>query len=186
MSGLIADVAKGSGESLQTLYEHLADKVYSLAYTILQNTFDAEEVTTDVFAQVWAKARQYQADRGKVTTWILIQCRSIAIDLLRKKKRRAEYLRLHGEEFELTDPTATDPQEKLSGLQKNKDLYRELEGLSNDQRQVIHLFYFEGYTQQEIATHLELTLSTVKSHMRRALMTLRQQSALQGEDNVGS
>jgi len=83
---LINAVACKDEEALTQLYELTVNRVYSLAHAMLSNNADAEEVVCDVFSQLWYRASDYQQTRGSVITWLLIICRSRALDLLRRKK----------------------------------------------------------------------------------------------------
>ena len=173
LEGLMEAVARGCEKSLELLYERTVDKVYSLAYAIVKNAADAEEIAADVFCNAWAKAGQYQAQRGKVTTWLLVQCRCKAIDLLRRKAVQAENLRRLSNAAAHEEVAAPGPQEMLEKSQNSSMLDGCFPQLSDAQREVVHLFFYGGYTQAEIAAILKSPVSTVKSHMRRSLAALR-------------
>jgi RNA polymerase sigma-70 factor (ECF subfamily) len=172
LDGLMDAIARGCEKSLEHLYERTVEKVYSLAYAILQNAFDAEEVAADVYCRAWTKAGTYSPDRGKVTTWLLVQCRSMSIDLLRRKAMQAEKLRRLSDE-PVPAVENTGPPEILARAQRKSSLDSGFRHLSEAQRQVVHLFFYGGYSQTEIADILQSPLSTVKSHMRRSLAALR-------------
>jgi RNA polymerase sigma-70 factor (ECF subfamily) len=143
----------------------------------------ADEITLDVFTHIWEKAKTYRAEQAKVSTWLISIARYRSIDVLRQQNSRPEQHSINWAEvstWPLLDPN--DP-EKVTELSMRQERIRAAVGqLSEDQKQVLALAYFKGYTHRQIAEMLEQPLGTVKSRIRLAMQKLRQ--ILQGEQNV--
>ncbi len=158
-------------QALAQLYEATLSRVYGLALRITRNPQAAEEVSEDVYWQVWREAPRFDAQRGNVIAWILTIARSRALDHLRKQDNAqlcAEPERL------LIDESAGDgdPQDLLSATQKNLMLHQALLQLEPIQRQLVAMAFFRGLTHEEITSFTGIALGTVKSHIRRALKQL--------------
>lgn len=140
---------------------------------IVRNQQDAEEVACDVYLQVWRSARRYDPARGSVLAWMLGICRARAID--RYRRRRPKSL---GEVAEPASGGAAadeEPCELLQKLEQGSAIRRALELLSPIRRQLLLLAFFQGLSHEEISIETSLPVGTVKSHIRRALATVRAQ-----------
>lgn len=171
MQAWVAAIAGRDEQGLAQLYEATLARVYGLALRITRNPQAAEEVSEDVYWQVWREAPRFDAQRGNVIAWILTIARSRALDHLRKQDNAqlcAEPERL------LIDESAGDgdPQDLLSATQKNLMLHQALQQLDPIQRQLVAMAFFRGLTHEEIASFTGIALGTVKSHIRRALKQL--------------
>jgi len=167
-------VAEGDSAALAALYDHYADLLYSLALRIVGSTSDAEEVLQDTWMQVWRSARAYDAARGAVGAWLVTIARTRALDRLRSlgSRRRAETAA--SEAVAEPPPPAPDPAAGYARRMLRKDVASALTALAPQQRQVVELAYFEGFSQTEIAARLNAPLGTVKSWTRQALAKLRE------------
>lgn len=171
-AGLLQRIAAGDEAALATLYDATCGRVYGVALRILRNPAAAEEVTEDVFFQVWRQALRYDPARGQPLGWILTIARSRALDHL----RRDDPAMLHPEPATLLEAEPRDdagPQDLLVACRNNALLHGALAALEPLPRQMIALVFFRGLTHEEVATHAGLPLGTVKSHVRRALLNLR-------------
>ncbi len=171
MQAWVAAIAGRDEQGLAQLYEATLARVYGLALRITRNPQAAEEVSEDVYWQVWREAQRFDAHRGNVIAWILTIARSRALDYLRKQDNAQlceEPERL------LIDESAYDgdPQDLLSATQKNLMLHQALQQLDPIQRQLVAMAFFRGLTHEEIASFTGIALGTVKSHIRRALKQL--------------
>jgi RNA polymerase sigma factor (sigma-70 family) len=174
LATVLAGVAAGEQRALERFYRLTVGKVYGLALRIVRNRATAEEVAEDVYVQVWHSAVTYDAQRGTPLGWVLTICRSRAIDSL----RRADMAILDADPTERLDAvTQTVPglQDLLQASQEHTALHAALTQLQPVQRQLIGLAFFRGLTHPEIAAAADMPLGTIKSHIRRALATLREE-----------
>lgn len=166
-------VARQDEQAFSELYRATVGRVYGVALRFVRSRESAEEVTEDVFVQVWRTAASFDANRGRVLTWLLTIARSRALDYL----RRDEPAEPHEDPDSLRGDQQDDtpgPQDLLQLTQSHQALHRALGVLSPVQRQLLGLAFFRGLTHQEIAEHAQLPLGTVKTHVRRGLDMLRE------------
>ncbi len=170
---LISRIMAQDQSAFTTLFRLMAARVNSIALRITGNPQLAEEVTEDTFFQVWRQAPRFDPSRGTAKAWILTIARSRALDARRSIPPFDE----------LTEPEThgvkgsqihDDPPDLLSALEQNKLLHSALEALDPLPRQLIALSFFRGLSHEEIAVYAGLPLGTVKSHIRRAVMHLRE------------
>lgn len=171
LESCIAAIGLHDEDALQTLYDATLSRVYGLALRITRNKQSAEEVTEDVYWQVWREARYFDPQRGSVIVWLLMMTRSRALDYL----RRQDLAEAWEEPESLVAETICndDPQDLLCATQRNKLLNEALLQLEPVQRQLIAMAFFRGLTHEEITTFTGIALGTVKSHIRRALKQLQ-------------
>jgi RNA polymerase sigma-70 factor (ECF subfamily) len=137
---------------------------------ITANRETAEELTIDVFHDVWRRASRYDATNGTVLGWIMNQARSRAIDRLRFESRKK---RSHGGDVELQPEVAADPRDVLELRDQHDALREALAVLTPDERQAIETTFFAGLTHAEAAARLKQPLGTVKTRIRSGLQKLR-------------
>jgi len=172
---LVQRIRAGDSAALAELHEATVGRIYGLCQRILRNTADAEEVTIDVYRQVWDQAERHDPQRGPVMAWLTIMARSRALDRLRATGREAAHRHEHP-----GDPGATYSEEEravddlLEITEQGSRVHRALAELSGAQRQAITLAFLEGLSHPEIAERLDTPLGTVKSNIRRGLQRLRQ------------
>ena len=167
---LVQSIAKGDRLALHALYERAHRVVFTLVLRITANRETAEELTIDVFHDVWRRASKYDAANGTVLGWIMNQARSRAIDRLRfesRKKRQQE-----GDPVALDEPAA-DPRDALEFREQSRALRSALTALTDDERQAIEETFFAGLTHAEAAARLKQPLGTLKTRIRSALHKLR-------------
>ena len=149
--------------------------VYSLVWKILQNSEEAEDVSLDVFWQVWRQADRYDPARGAPPAWIFTLARSRAIDRLRARSRREDRtvsIDDPGLNIDPLDEKAA-PDEVVS-FRQNRDAVRAaMAKLSAVQREAVELAFLKGLTHVEIAERLGQPLGTVKTRIRQGLIRLR-------------
>jgi RNA polymerase sigma-70 factor, ECF subfamily len=174
--GLVRSIAAGDQPALYALYEQAHRLVFTLAVRITCDRATAEEVTVDVFHDVWRRAGVYDPAGGPVLGWIMNQARSRAIDRLRFEQRKK---RIHRDvDGPPTASTAPDPQDVLD-IREQRRLVREaLDALAPTERLTIETAFFGELTYREVAVQLDQPLGTVKTRVRSGLAKLRQ--ALKG------
>jgi RNA polymerase sigma-70 factor (ECF subfamily) len=169
---LLLRAADGDGEALGGLYDRHGDVLFGLAMRLLQHRDDAADLVHDVFLESWQKARQYNAERASVRSWLILRLRSRAIDRVRAREVRSAVPGQPLEEVECAGSVSPD-QERIGSL---------LSELSESHRTVLTLSYFKGLSCQEIACHTKMPVSTIKSRLRAA--TLRLGELLGGRPEV--
>jgi RNA polymerase sigma-70 factor (ECF subfamily) len=172
MALLVGEMCRGDRQALETLYEATVGKLYALATAILRQAEDAEEVVCETYAQAWETASRFDPARASVTGWLLMMCRSRALDLLRKRRARGESLDVAG--FDGAAEELQRPDELLALMQVNSRVHAALSTLTPERRQLVSLAFLRDLTHQEIAEATGMPLGTVKSHLRRALSQLRE------------
>ena len=161
---IIQRIKQRDQAALTQLYEHFGQHVYNMAMHVLHNTAAAEEITQDIFFQLWNEPDQWDPEKGQLKSWLLVVTRYRAIDRLRREQRRPA----------MNAVALDDLAHLLRGSDRvgdtqydNGQILRDLlKALPADQRQVINLAFFRGMTHTEIAEHLDVPLGTVKGRIR--------------------
>lgn len=170
---LIGLITEQEEAALVQLYERYNRLVFSLAFAIINDRATAEEITMDVFMRVWQKAGTYRADQAKVSTWLTHIARHHAIDVLRRRSARPDHEAVHWEEGIYSESLQHDPPESAERSLRRDRIQAALSQLPPDQKQVVVLAYFRGYTQSQIAEVLQQPLGTIKTRIRLAMQKLR-------------
>lgn len=171
---LIRLIAHAHTDALSELYDRYNRLVFSLALNATGDQALAEEITLDVFTQIWEKAKTYQADRAKVSTWLTSIARYRSIDELRRRGSRPEQHSVSWAEVSpATMPRVNGPEEAVELSIQRQQVRAAVAQLPEEQRQVLALAYFQGYTHSEIAEMLEQPLGTIKTRIRLAMQKLR-------------
>lgn len=166
---LLQQVLRRDATALQRLYQRHGNAVYALAEYILREPAVAEELTQEIFLTVWNKAEQYEAGQARFRTWLLSITRHRAIDQLRKRRRR-----IHSD-FSLDDASVAEERAPLTeAIDSQRELHLLLRHLPEAQRLAIELCYLQGFTHEEIASHLQVPLGTIKSRILLGLKKLRE------------
>jgi RNA polymerase sigma factor (sigma-70 family) len=168
----IAGIVDHDERALMALYEATLSRVYGLVLRLVRRSQLAEEVAEDVFFQVWRQAPRFDPARGRPLTWLLGMARSRAIDAIRREAR-FQHETLDDEVNAPAAPQAESGDELLAVAQGHAELHRALLLLKPQPRQLVALAFFSGLSHEEIASQSGLPLGTVKSQIRRALLTLR-------------
>jgi RNA polymerase sigma-70 factor, ECF subfamily len=172
---LVRLVASGSAEALGRLYDRHVPIVFGLARRILGRQEDAEEVVQDVFAQVWRQAARYRGDRASVAGWLIMLARTRAIDRLRARASRPDLARsVPTDEAPPLAASAPDPEATVVAAGDARLVRQALVALPEQQRSLVELAYYEGFTHTEIAARTGVALGTVKTRLRMAMLTLRE------------
>jgi RNA polymerase sigma-70 factor, ECF subfamily len=170
-SSLIQQVVNQNRAALSALYDRYARVVYSVAYRSLNSVEESEEVVMDVFAKIWTTAASYDSTKARVDTWIFMMTRSRVLDRLRSKQRRGKVTTAITV-FD-TPTTTNDTSLDLEVAERRQVVLTALASLPAEQRQVLELAYYQGWSQREIAEHTGTALGTVKTRIRLGLEKLR-------------
>ena len=168
---LIASMDKGA---LEALYGRYSTPVYSLAMYMLRNEALAEEVTQEIFLNIWLKASSFKADRGEPRSWIMSVAHHKVVDLIRSRRRSttmsdpADY-----ETLDLLPSGEVSTEEQVERNLERERIMKAMKVLPKAQREVILLAYFEGYSQSAMADKLGQPLGTIKTRVRLAMQKLR-------------
>ena len=169
---LIRAVGGGDQRALHSLYEQTHRIVFTLIVRIVVNRETAEEVTLDVFYEVWRNASTYDPANGSVVGWIMNQARSRAIDRLRFDQRKKRVNTYPDSLRPTTD--IVDPQQACLFEEQSRLLRNALEVLTPEERNAIETAFFSEMTHEETARKLNEPLGTVKTRIRSGLGKLRE------------
>jgi RNA polymerase sigma-70 factor (ECF subfamily) len=174
---LVQSIAAGDQLALHALYERAHHLVFTLTLRITNNRETAEELTMDVFHDVWRHASKYEPADGTVAGWILNQARSRAIDRVRFEGRQKR-IPPQGEDWRRwTAPRDSD--DAVALRQQAEVLRRTLTVLTPNEQQAIETAYFSDLTYDEVAERLHQPVGTIKTRIRSGLAKLRE--ALDGQ-----
>ena len=170
-AALIGRVADGDHGAFGALYDQLAPLVYGVSKRVLHDPSYAEEVTQEVFLEIWRQAPRFDGSRGSVRAWAATIARRRAVDRVRSEQARRD-------RHTPMPRSATPPPPATDEVAIDRDLRARaraaLGQLSAPQREVLELAYFGGFTHVEIADRLGIALGTAKTSVRDGLIKLRQ------------
>jgi RNA polymerase sigma-70 factor (ECF subfamily) len=171
---LLAGVAAGDRQSLSHLYDHFSGLLNSIAYNLLHEAAEAEDVLQDVFVKIWHRSHLYSESKGNAVSWLIVITRNTTINRLRSRKRNLAAMERVAQEPGLFESTETPNAYDHSVSVENAHSVRHaLLLLPGEQREVLHLAFSQGLTHEEIAHHLHMPLGSVKSRIRRGLARMR-------------
>ena len=172
LARLLASMRCGDERALEQLYDATVAKLLALASRILRNEADAEEVVCSTYAYAWANAGRFEPERANALAWLLMLCRSRALDRLRQRRAGPVIV-----DLDVTDEVEGDerdqPEDLLSLFQEHSLVHAALEQLTPQRRLLVSLSFLQGLSHQEISEATGMPLGTVKSNARRALAQLR-------------
>lgn len=169
--GLVRAIAAGDQHALHELYARSHRMVFTLILRLTGNPETAEELTVDVFHDIWRRASSYDAGGGTVVAWIMNQARSRAIDRLRFEGRKK---RTPHAGPPLGESVADDPRATLESDERGRLLREALRRLTAKERQAIEIAYFSELTYAETAVRLKQPVGTIKTRIRSGLGKLRE------------
>ncbi len=175
-AGLAERLQQRDPKAMAELYDRYGRLVYSLIFRIVRDSAVAEDLVQESFLRVWNRIQGFDAHRGALGAWVLAVARNRAIDYVRSVDGRMARNAFEAVDLENPALFANLEREVLSSDQVRK-IRAAVEKLSANHRQVIELAYFEGLSQTEMAEHLKQPLGTVKTWVRVALKTLRDELA---------
>jgi RNA polymerase sigma-70 factor, ECF subfamily len=174
LTRLLARTARGDAVAFRAFYEATVARCYGLALSLLFAPAAAEDCVSEVYAQVWRSAAAYDVEKGTPVAWLLMICRTRAIDQLRREQARRKAL----PEADAGDGAlelAIDGEDAFGAWLGSKPLRGALARLGSAERRLVSLAFVHDLSHAEIAQSTGLPLGTVKSRLRRALQLLRQE-----------
>ena len=165
---LLGLCARADGDAFRRLYQLQAPLLYGIAMRITRQPALASDVVHDALLQVWRNAARFDPARGDAQAWLTSLVRYRALDAVARTRRE-----VHGEAApDLPDPDP-DPLDRLLETQAGQALHRCLSEVPPDRRRWVVLAFLDGLTHSEVAARVGQPLGTVKSGIRRVLLTLR-------------
>jgi RNA polymerase sigma-70 factor, ECF subfamily len=172
---LVRNLRLGRHQALSVLYDRYAGLVYSIAYQILQNAQEAEDLTQDIFLTFWQN-NSFNPDRGSVSSFLGLLTRSRAIDKIRKRTTANSFL-ARWQKTITEESTTPSPLEQATTAEIQTSIRQAMQALPELQRQILSMNYYQGLSHNQIAQTLALTPGVVKSRLRQALSQLKTQLA---------
>ncbi|MDH3629214.1 MAG: RNA polymerase sigma factor [Acidobacteriota bacterium] len=167
---LLARVAAGDHAAIDACLNQFGNLVWSLARRFTSSHVDAEDAVQEIFIELWSSASRYDSSKASETTFVAMLARRRLIDRLRKSQRQPQMDDLSAvAEFE--HPDLPPDVAVMDDAARAAELIRTLKP---EQQQVIRLAVYEGHTHQSIADALQIPLGTVKTHLRRGLLKVRE------------
>ena len=168
---LIVSLRQGDKSALAILYDRYSRLVYTVAFRILNNGPEAEDLTQEIFLNLWQK-QTYNPARSSLGRFLSTITRNRAIDRVRSRSNRRRILK-----GLVPQPSTVDafslPEEQASQGERSQRVREALQTLPDKQRDLLWLAYYHGLSQSEIANHTNIPLGTVKSRMRQGLLKLK-------------
>lgn len=172
LADLLTRVARQDESALAAFYDRTQPWVFGLCHRILHDRHLAEEVSLDVYLQVWRTAVGYEPTRGTPATWLMTLARSRAIDRLRALGARRSHEEPFHEGFDAID-RSLGPEAKTRKTEAHRRVLGAVSRLPREQARAIELAFFQGLTHHEVAERLEEPVGTVKTRIRLGMIKLR-------------
>lgn len=171
---LVAFAQRGDEDAFEVIYDRHSPAAYSLAYRMMGASGPAQDAVQEAFLSVWRTSARYDVGRGSLRTWILAVVHNRAVDALRRSTRyESKVVDDEGLDERLAAHDRTDVE--VVDREQAREVRQALEALPVEQRRVITLAYFGGFTHTEIAVILGAPVGTIKGRMRLGLEKLREQ-----------
>lgn len=177
---ILKRINNGDSSAVQQCLDTYGGLVWSLARRMCRNDADAEDAVQDIFIDVWKNAGRFDEDQASETTFIAMIARRRLIDRLRKTTRQPDMDSL---DDMVREPSKDSDIDILTGLEA-REVAKAMKDLRQEQKQAIYLSIVQGCSHQEIADALDMPLGTVKTHIRRGLMQMREVLDLGNTRNI--
>ena len=168
---LLAQAGLGNRRAFADLYEATKSKLFAVSLRIVRERHIAEEVLQDSFVNIWNNATKYAVAQSAPMTWMTAIVRNRSLDIVRRP-----FLEVQDEEDYFASNMEDDrpgPDAQLVARRDQVNIERCMKGLDGEQQQTISLAFFQGLSHAEVASHLGKPLGTVKTHIRRGLLKLK-------------
>ncbi len=166
---LIVLLQNKDAQAFNYLYDNYSAALYGIIFRMVDDKELAEDILQETFVKIWNNFATYDSYKGRLFTWMLNITRNLTIDMLRSKGYKKQ-VKIYNNQINVdnfVDKSGGEERFDSLGIRKH------LAHLKNDQKQIIDLAYFSGFTHEEISKHLSIPLGTVKTRMRAAIMELR-------------
>jgi RNA polymerase sigma-70 factor (ECF subfamily) len=170
---LLKRIAQRDEAALAHLYDRYAKLSYSLAYRVMGDAAAAEDVVQDAYIKVWRMAHTYSRSRGTVKAWMLSVVHHQAIDVCRARRSTVPLTPQDADEPGIDPPAPDNVLDMVTAKLDRDALLKAMEAIPTDQRRMIELAFFKGYTHREIADLTRIPLGTVKGRIRIGMEKLR-------------
>ncbi|KQV77034.1 RNA polymerase subunit sigma [Aeromicrobium sp. Root344] len=170
LGDLLVRTGRGDESAFAVLYDELSPAVYGMARRVVRDPSRAEEISQEVFIQLWKTAARFDAERGSAKGWVLTMAHRRAVDAVRHDQaasnRDRKYISSNGPEFD-------EVEESVTLSLEHEQVRRCLAGLTDLQREAVNLAYYQGYTYAEVAEALNVNPATIKTRIRDGIVRLR-------------
>ena len=168
---LLARVAQGDQAAFAALYDQIAPRVLGLVRRLLRDHAQSEEVTQEIFLEIWQTATRYDSNKGGASTWIMTMAHRRAVDRVRASQASRDRdtkigIRDYDAQYDNVSETV---QTRVEHERVEKAMLR----LTELQRQAVSLAYYGGYSHSEVATLLSVPIGPVKTRLRDGMIRLR-------------
>ncbi len=167
---LVDSLRRRDEKAFTYLYDHYAGALYGVILGIIHDPEQARDLLQESFVKIWSHLDRYDPARGRLFTWMLNIARNGAIDVLRSRRHQEEQQIRNLDQNVNLDISQLAVSQRIDHI----GLSAVLDGMGEEQRRIIDLAYFQGFTQEEIAKKLDMPLGTVKTRVRKALIQLRE------------
>lgn len=166
---LVNEIKARNQKAFAYLYSNYSKALYGVIDAIVKNQAESEDILQNVFLKIWNSFELYDQSKGRLYTWMLNIARNMAIDSTRsryeKMKRQIQSL-----DSDVNSKVVSSDMKQPDGI----GVERIVDYLKEDQRELIHLAYYYGYTHEELSKRLNIPLGTIKTKLRQALLVLRE------------
>ena len=166
---LVALLQSQDKQAFSYLYDNYAPALNNIIFRMVEDVALAEDILQEAFVKIWHNFTSYDKSKGRLFTWMLNLTRNLTIDMLRSKGYKKQS-KISGDENSVSNLTDDN---KIAERFDAMGLRKQLVNLKPEQRSIIDLAYFNGYTQDEISKEMGIPLGTVKTRMRAAIIELR-------------
>ncbi|MEO9021104.1 MAG: sigma-70 family RNA polymerase sigma factor [Ginsengibacter sp.] len=166
---LIGLLKNGDQPAFEYLYDHYSGALYGIIFRIINDQATAEDILQEAFVKIWNNFSTYDSSRGRLFTWMVNITRNLTIDTVRSKSYKKQLKIQQSDNTVNYASNNINENDKFDAMGVRKQTLL----LEKDQKRIIDLAYFEGFTQQEISEKLGMPLGTVKTKMRTAISVLK-------------
>ena len=166
---LLEQLKKDDQSAFTAIFERHREKVHMMAYYILKDNTEAQDVVQEIFSQLWKHRHSLQVS-SSLKNYLITAARNRSLDILNKKAHYKKYI-----EYNASEASFQDPSDQLERNDLTRTLREALEKISSPVgKQAIHLYYLDGLSHKETSDHLNISLLSSRSHVFKALKQLRE------------